>query len=144
VRRSASDDGQIESVNPRRSNMQANRSRDTGPEMRVRRLLHHRGLRYFVHRRPVAELRNRADLVFPTPRVAVFIDGCYWHGCPEHYSSPKVNAEYWSPKIAGNKARDSKVDRALRDAGWTVIRAWEHEDPSDVADRIEEAVRSPA
>jgi DNA mismatch endonuclease (patch repair protein) len=122
--------------------MQANRSRDTQPELRLRRILHGRGLRYFVNRRALASARWKADLVFPTQRIAVFVDGCYWHGCPEHYSLPRVNTAYWAPKIEGNRTRDRRFDELLRAAGWTVIRAWEHEDPVDVADRVEAAFRT--
>lgn len=121
--------------------MQANRRRDTGPEMRLRQELFARGLRYFVDRRPFKTVRWRADLVFPRSRVAVFVDGCYWHGCPEHYSVPRVNTDYWAPKIEGNQARDRNFDELLRAAGWTVVRVWEHEDVDEVADRVEAAVR---
>ena len=100
--------------------MQANRRRDTGPELRVRSLLHGAGLRYRVDIAPLHALRNRADIVFTRAQVAVFIDGCYWHGCPEHYNRPRINADYWAPKIAGNRARDARVDSALRAAGWKV------------------------
>ncbi len=129
-------------LNPgRRRNMQANRSRDTSPEMAVRRLLHRHGLRYFVDRKALPNLRWRADIVFPRSKIAVFIDGCYWHGCPEHFKPPTRNRDYWGPKITGNRERDAKHDQALVEAGWTVIRVWEHENPAVVADRIEAAVR---
>ncbi|WP_078513298.1 very short patch repair endonuclease [Streptomyces purpureus] len=114
----------------RRRNMQAIRSRDTKPEQLVRRLLHAQGLRYRVAAKPLAGLRRTADIVFGPAKVAVFIDGCYWHGCPEHYVSPKTNPGYWSDKVAGNMARDRETDQRLRDAGWTVLRFWEHE-PSE-------------
>lgn len=126
----------------RRRNMQAIRRRDTRPEMRIRTLLHGRGLRYFVDHKPLPGLRNRADMVFPGIRLAVFVDGCFWHGCPAHYSTPRTNSEYWAPKIAGNMARDVRVDQHLTDAGWTVIRVWEHEPPIEVADLVERTARS--
>lgn len=121
--------------------MQGNRRRDTAPELAVRRVVHARGLRYRVDHRPLADLNRRADLVFPRARVAVFIDGCYWHGCPEHGTIAKTNAEYWSTKIVTNRRRDLDTDRRLGEAGWTVLRAWEHEDPAGVAERIVAAVR---
>lgn len=132
--------------NPRRANMQANRRRDTSPELRVRRILHAAGYRYFVDHRALREVRWKADLVFPRRRVAVFIDGCYWHGCPQHYKAPSVNTEYWGPKIERNRERDRLFDQALADAGWEVVRAWEHEAPDVVAARVEAAVmnRGPA
>ncbi|MET7661127.1 very short patch repair endonuclease [Streptomyces sp. NPDC005373] len=114
----------------RRRNMQAIRSRDTKPERVLRRLLHAQGLRYRVAARPLPDLRRTADIVFRPVKVAVFVDGCYWHGCPEHYVSPKTNPGYWSDKVAGNMARDRDTDRRLAEAGWTVLRFWEHE-PAD-------------
>ncbi|MEL5991704.1 very short patch repair protein [Microbacterium phosphatis] len=87
-------------------------------------------------------LRARPDLVFPKRWVAVFIDGCFWHGCPSHYVEPKANADYWLPKIAGNVRRDRATDLALEDRGWTVLRYWEHEAPDDVAASIAAIVRS--
>lgn len=120
--------------------MQAIRSRDTKPELLVRRLLHAQGLRYRVAARPVPDLRRTADIVFRPAKLAVFIDGCYWHGCPEHYVPPKTNAGYWSGKVLRNVTRDRDTDRRLRDAGWTVLRFWEHESPDDCALAIAAAV----
>lgn len=107
--------------------MQGNRSRDTEPELAIRRLLHAAGVRYRVHRSPLKEVRRRADIVFGPAKVAVFIDGCYWHGCPEHYVPPKTNPGYWGPKISGNIARDRDTDARLTAAGWLVLRFWAHE-----------------
>lgn len=121
--------------------MLANGRRDTKPEMAVRRAVHSRGLRYVVDARPLPWLNRRADLVFTRARVAVFVDGCYWHGCPEHGTKARANADYWAPKIAGNIARDRDTDRRLAAAGWAVVRAWEHEDPDDVALAVVTAVR---
>lgn len=115
--------------------------RDTAPEMALRRELHRRGLRYRVDRAPIAGLRSRADVVFVRQRVAVFVDGCFWHGCPEHGTLPKSNAAWWADKLQANAERDRRVTRRLEDEGWKVIRAWEHEDPSAVADRIEAIIR---
>lgn len=120
----------------RRRNMQAIRSRDTKPEQMIRRLVHARGLRYRVAARPLPELRRTADLVFRPTKVAVFIDGCYWHGCPEHYKAPKVNPGYWSDKVARNVARDRDTDERLKEAGWLVLRFWEHEPSGLCVDEI--------
>lgn len=123
--------------------MRANRRRDTVPELAVRRLVHAAGLRYRVDYPPLADHRRlRADLVFTSARVAVFIDGCFWHGCPEHHRPARTNAEFWSEKVDGNQQRDARVDGLLKDAGWVVLRFWEHEPPEVVATQIAEEVRS--
>jgi len=121
--------------------MLANKRRDTAPELALRSILHARGLRYRVDFRPLRVMRNKADVVFTRARVAVFVDGCFWHGCPEHYMPSKTNVDYWKPKIEANQERDRHVDAMLQDAGWSIVRAWEHEDPSAVADRVEALVR---
>lgn len=123
--------------------MQAQRTRDTAPELDVRRILHARGLRYRVDRAPpLPALRRRADLVFGPSRVAVYVDGCFWHGCPEHGTRPSANAEWWRDKIARNRARDADTDLRLAEAGWLVVRAWEHEDAGAVAERVMLLVRA--
>lgn len=124
-----------------RRSMLGNRRRDTSPEWQVRRLLHAAGLRYRVDVPLPFDRRRRADIMFPRARVAVFIDGCFWHGCPEHYRPPKSNTDYWVPKIEGNRARDQAVTEALQAAGWRVLRFWEHEDPQQVALFIEATIR---
>ncbi|MEV5983474.1 very short patch repair endonuclease [Streptomyces sp. NPDC052051] len=134
-------DGSWASSAARRRNMQAIRSRDTKPERLVRSLLHARGLRYRVAARPLPELRRTADIVFRPAKVAVFIDGCYWHGCPEHYVSPKSNPAYWSAKVARNIARDRDTDKQLQAAGWTVLRFWEHSPSEECAAKIAATVR---
>lgn len=121
--------------------MQGNRRRDTSPELAIRRLVHAAGFRYRVDFRLAPELRTRADLVFTRSRIAVFIDGCFWHSCPAHGTRPKSNAEYWSPKLARNVQRDRETDAALEALGWQVLRFWEHEDPMLVACQIGDAVR---
>ena len=121
--------------------MLGNRSRDTKPEMLVRSLVHRRGLRYRVSQRPIANIRRTADLVFRRAKVAVNVDGCFWHGCEQHYKEPKTNTEYWRNKIDGNRRRDRETDELLTAAGGLVLRFWEHEDPQDVADLIERSVR---
>lgn len=116
--------------------------RDTAAELAVRRILHRRGLRYRVDRQVLAGLRRRADLLFPAPRVAVFVDGCFWHSCPLHATRPAANAEWWEQKLRRTVERDRETDRLLAAAGWEVIRVWEHEDPPAAAARIEERVRA--
>jgi DNA mismatch endonuclease (patch repair protein) len=123
--------------------MLGNRRRDTSPEWAVRRLLHARGLRYRVDVPLAFDRRRRADITFTKAKVVVFIDGCFWHGCPQHYVPPKSHVEYWEPKIAANRARDVETAGRLREQGWTVLRFWEHEDPQEVAAMIERAVRGP-
>ena len=118
------------------------RTRDTDPERRLRSILHRRGLRFRVNRRLTTGPACYADLAFGPSRVAVFVDGCYWHGCPQHASWPKSNAEWWREKIAKNQRRDGETTRRLRDTGWLVIRIWEHDDPTCAAAAIEEAVIS--
>jgi DNA mismatch endonuclease (patch repair protein) len=126
----------------RRRNMQANRSRDTQPEIAVRRLLHASGLRYRVDVRPVPSLRRRADIVFTRKHIAVFIDGCFWHGCPEHGTREfKTNAIYWTEKIARNTRRDLDTAAHLEREGWTVLRYWEHVHPDEVVASIEAEYR---
>ena len=125
-----------------RVTMRGNRSKNTTPEMELRSLLHRRGLRYRVDAPPVPGTRRRADVVFPRERVAVFVDGCFWHGCSEHYRPSTKNIAFWEEKLATNRSRDAQTNEALAVAGWTVIRVWEHEEMSEAADRIEAAVRS--
>ena len=93
-------------------------------------------MRYLVDRRPDPSVRSRADMVFRGPRLAVYVDGCFWHGCPEHGTQPKKNAGYWADKIAANRRRDLQVKHDLETAGWHVLRVWEHEEPVEVVDRI--------
>jgi DNA mismatch endonuclease (patch repair protein) len=115
--------------------------RDTQPELALRRLLHARGLRFRVDRAVLPDRRRRADVVFGPARVAVFVDGCFWHGCPDHLVWPRANGAFWREKIEGNRRRDRDTDEQLHAAGWKVLRAWEHEDPADVAERVARIVR---
>ncbi|MGK8521520.1 very short patch repair endonuclease [Nocardia asteroides] len=124
--------------------MARQRRTGTDPELALRRELHRRGLRYYVDRAPIRGQRRRADLVFPRRRVAVYVDGCFWHRCPRHATDPKNNAEWWAAKLAGNVARDRATDAALLAAGWHVVRVWEHEDPVDAADRVQAVLASAA
>lgn len=127
-----------------RRSMQANRSRDTKPELVVRKLIHARGLRYRVAYRAIPTLRRTVDIAFTRAKVAVFIDGCFWHGCPDHYQRPNSNRLYWDAKVIQNRERDAETARAFEANGWTVLRFWEHEvrsDPQAVANGIIDAVR---
>lgn len=117
-------------------------TRDTAPEMRLRRTLHALGLRYRVHVRPLPELRRTADIVFAGPKVAVFVDGCFWHSCPEHGTEPSSNKAWWAEKLAKNVKRDADTDSRLAAAGWLVVRVWEHEDPAEASARVADSIRS--
>jgi DNA mismatch endonuclease, patch repair protein len=118
------------------------RRRDTAPELELRSELHRRGLRYRVDKRPLKGIPSRADLVFGPAKVAVYVDGCFWHSCPEHGTMPRSNEAFWQDKLGRNQERDAAVNEALATAGWTVVRIWEHEEIAAAADRVEEAVRA--
>jgi DNA mismatch endonuclease (patch repair protein) len=121
--------------------MRGNRRRDTKPEVRLRSALHARGLRFRKeYRIEVPGLRVRADVAFPRQRVAVFVDGCFWHACPDHGTQPRANAGYWAPKLRRNQERDSRVNSGLLAAGWAVVRAWEHQPIDEVAAEVESVV----
>lgn len=120
--------------------MQVQGRRDTKPELLLRRELHSRGLRYEVDAQPLESLRRRADLTFRGPRVVVFVDGCFWHRCPEHGTMPKRHRDWWHAKLDRNVERDRDTDERLRGADWEVIRVWEHEDPVEAANRVERSV----
>ncbi len=120
--------------------MRANRRRDTGPELALRRELHSRGMRFRVDHPPIEDVRCRVDIAFTRARVAVFVDGCFWHSCPEHGNLPTANREWWRTKLELNVARDRRNDAAFEEAGWRVIRVWEHESLHDAADRIATAI----
>jgi DNA mismatch endonuclease (patch repair protein) len=125
-----------------RRTMQANRGRDTGPELALRSILHARGLRFRVNQPLPFDRRRRADLTFTRVGLYVFVDGCFWHGCPEHFVAPKTRNDFWLGKIRGNRVRDAETTRRLEELGATVVRGWEHEDPAVVADAVETAYRS--
>jgi DNA mismatch endonuclease (patch repair protein) len=118
--------------------MSAIRRRDTKPEKAIRSALHARGYRFRVdHRLNLDGVHARPDVVFTRRRVAVFVDGCFWHGCPEHGRRDSIkNPDYWHAKIQGNVVRDDRADRALSAAGWQVVRIWEHEAVQDAVDRV--------
>lgn len=121
--------------------MAATRGTNNRVDRLVRSTLHRRGLRFRIQRRLIPGSTRTVDIVFPRANLAVFIDGCFWHDCPIHGSRPKSNAEWWREKIQQNVERDQDTNRRLRDLGWRVIRIWEHEDPTEAADRIAEAYR---
>lgn len=133
-------DGSWASSDAIRRTMLHNRARDTKPELSIRSEVHRRGLRYRVAMQPLETIRRSADLVFTRARVAVFVDGCFWHACPQHFVMPSTNREYWSAKIATNERRDRETDRMLAEAGWMVLRIWEHEVAIEAATRIQETV----
>ncbi|MFC8200618.1 very short patch repair endonuclease [Streptomyces sp. NPDC057298] len=117
-------------------------SRDTAPEVAVRRLLHAAGMRYRVNVPVPGIPRRTIDVVFPRAKIAIFMDGCFWHGCPVHATRPKANAEWWRAKLDKNMARDLETTEHLAAGGWTVLRFWEHESAEDVVRRIAAAVES--
>ncbi len=124
--------------------MAAQARRDTAPELALRSRLFSRGERYRVNF-PIPGLSRRTiDIAFPHRRVAVFVDGCFWHSCPVHASSPKQNGEWWARKLAANRDRDSATDAFLLSHGWTVVRVWEHEDTAEACSRVLEAVQPPS
>ncbi|MFI8591057.1 very short patch repair endonuclease [Dietzia maris] len=124
--------------------MRSQKRRDTGCEMAVRRILHADGVRYRVDFRPLADQKFRVDIGWKSRKVAVFIDGCFWHACPEHLSIPKRNTEWWEAKLKANSDRDARTNSILRARGWTVLRFWEHEPPAGVADVIRTHLRRSA
>ncbi|GLX18326.1 very short patch repair endonuclease [Streptomyces lavendulae] len=127
---------------PVRTRMSRQKSRDTGVEVALRKALHAKGARYRIHRKPVKGVRREADIVFGPARVAVFVDGCFWHGCPLHATWPKNNAEFWRAKIEGNRRRDLDTDARLAEAGWLSVRVWEHEQADEAAARVLAVVAS--
>lgn len=124
-----------------RRRMKATRQRDTPAEIALRSELHRRGLRYHVDRSPIPSVRRRADLVFSSARLAVFVDGCFWHACPKHATWPKTHAAWWRRKIEGNRQRDRDTDALLVRSGWAVYRVWSHENHERAAVKIEAAIR---
>lgn len=115
--------------------------RDTAPELALRRELHARGLRFRVQLKVPGNNRRTIDIAFTRVRLAVYVDGCFWHGCPEHYHAPRANSEWWRWKVERNQSRDRDTDRQLAEAGWTALRIWEHEAPARAADRVQRTYR---
>lgn len=122
--------------------MRSNKGRDTRPELALRRAVHALGLRYRVAARPLPGVRRTADIVFTRAKVAVFLDGCFWHGCPEHHTVAVTNAGFWAEKARRTRERDAETDRLLAEAGWLSLRVWEHEQPHDAAERVAHEVRA--
>lgn len=121
--------------------MRRQRRRDTGLEMELRKRLHALGYRFRVDHRLAPPVRVRGDIVFTRKRVVVFVDGCFWHGCPMHGTRPKNNAAWWAEKLDANIERDHRATVSLRELGWNVVRIWEHEDLRNASDRIENAIK---
>jgi DNA mismatch endonuclease, patch repair protein len=121
--------------------MSRQRRRDTDPELAIRKLLHASGLRFRVTLPIPGMPRRSIDIAFTKAKVAVFVDGCFWHVCPEHATSPAANSAWWAKKLTTNQARDISTNEHLRELGWDVVRIWEHEDPVAAAERITEQVR---
>lgn len=122
--------------------MKANRSRNTSPEVRLRSMLHASGLRYRIHYKVAWDTSRRVtiDVAFPKLKVAIFVDGCFWHGCVQHRTIPKANRDYWAPKIEGTLARDHEISIALERIGWAVLHVWEHEDVGTACERIRKVI----
>ena len=116
--------------------MQAAKTKNTAPEIALRSLIYHQGFHYRIDARPLKEFNRRADIVFRSAKVAIFVDGCFWHGCPIHATQAKSNAEFWSFKIKQNRERDVDTTKHLEKAGWKVIRVWEHENPVKASEKI--------
>lgn len=120
--------------------MKAAKPRDTAPEKALRSALHRKGLRFRIDEKPIGNLNRKADIVFRSVRIAIFVDGCFWHGCPIHGTQAKANAEFWTWKIKQNQERDLDTTNRLEAAGWLVIRVWEHEDPEELSQKIYDIV----
>ena len=114
------------------------RRRDTKPEMAIRRSLWRLGVRYRVKNK----LAGKPDIVFPGKKLCIFIDGCFWHKCPDHFQTPKTNTDFWVLKIEGNVERDRFVNKALRDQGWKVLRFWEHDVKASIESVIEQIIQA--
>jgi DNA mismatch endonuclease (patch repair protein) len=125
-----------------RRSMRSNRGRDTRPELILRSTLHADGLRFYKHLRPLNQLRCEADVLFPRWRVAVFVDGCFWHVCPIHATFPATHREFWDAKLARNRARDDANNRAMSAAGWLVVRLWEHQTISEMHSAVVTALQA--
>lgn len=119
--------------------MQSNRGRDTVPEVALRSLLHRSGLRFRVDHPLPFDRRRRADIVFTRAGLYVFVDGCFWHGCPLHFVVPKTRTGFWVDKVTGNRDRDADTDRRLTELGFSVLRIWEHVEPTEAASLVREA-----
>ena len=137
---SGGDGGSWASSEATARSMRSNTRRDTAPELAIRRLLHARGYRYRVDFAPWPNKRRRADIVFTRLKVAVFVDGCFWHACPEHSRVPLTNREYWEAKLKRNARRDLDTTSMCQAEGWTVVRIWEHVPADEAVAMIVEAL----
>ena len=126
-----------------RVRMQHTPQRDTPCELAIRKELHRRGVRFHVNRKPLSSTRRTADIVFIRKRIAIFVDGCFWHQCPKHGTVPKANRAWWVNKFKANRVRDHDTNTSLKSAGWCVVRVWEHESPLRATDRIMRALARP-
>ena len=120
--------------------MQSNRGTGTLPERHLRSRLHSLGYRFRVNYRPLSDRRRTVDIAFTRLRLAVFMDGCFWHSCPDHRSVPAINQDFWTPKLTRTVERDKETDRMLREAGWSVLRLWEHVPLDEAVDLVTTAV----
>ncbi len=120
--------------------MQSNRGRDTLPELAARSALYREGFRFRVHYKALPSVRGDVDIALTRHRLAVFIDGCFWHGCPLHATRPATNREWWGAKLDGNISRDARTNAALVEAGWSVLRFWEHTPSADIVRGVRDAV----
>lgn len=116
------------------------RQKGTDAEVALRRAMHRIGLRYRIDYEVLRKPRRVADIAFPGRKIAIFVDGCFWHGCPEHATWPKRNADFWRQKIEANRQRDTDTNERLRSIGWTVLRFWSHESPAEAAKAVERMV----
>jgi DNA mismatch endonuclease (patch repair protein) len=116
--------------------MARTRGRDNGIERALRSALHRKGIRFRLHYPVPSVPRRSIDIALPARRVAIFVDGCFWHGCREHGTWPTRNAQFWREKIEANTRRDQSTDKALKNAGWCVVRVWEHDDADEAVRRI--------
>jgi DNA mismatch endonuclease (patch repair protein) len=129
--------GEVVASSPQVSaNMSKHPRRDTGPELELRRLLHANGFRYRVQYPVPGYSRRTIDIAFPRRKIAVFVDGCFWHGCPDHGHVPASNYEWWVQKFGRNQARDAQTDGHLRNLGWLVVRLWEHQAGTEMYERV--------
>ena len=122
--------------------MQQQAVKDTKPEVRLRKQLFAAGLRYRVGYQVPGQRRRTIDIAFPGPRLAVFVDGCFWHGCPEHCVQPMHNAEWWQEKLDANRERDKETTRMLQRQGWTVVRIWEHQIGSELPAAVQSVIEA--
>lgn len=137
--RSASATPEASSPTTRRR-MESQRSHDTGAEVRLRSILHRRGLRFRKHVRILSDVRREHDVVFGPSRIVVEVHGCWWHGCEAHYRPPKSNSSWWDAKVHRNRERDADTRARLQSEGWHIVTVWEHENLDDAADRIQRVV----